>query len=759
MDMTRAWTIRPHYVPRAVGDDHVLLLTETQKNRLLKGRLYARICAALDGVRTAEQVVDALQAEFASEKIYYALMRLEQRGYIAPVASGVPADEAAFWYATDVDAEQASARLRASAATVLSFGGTGEDARILADALAAAGVSITADEAPGLKTRPTPDSCGPDLGGPDLRRPEPRRPDLQVRHDIVVAVVDDYLNPDLAALHHRMREAKQPWTIVKPIGLSIWIGPIFTADGAACLECLTRRLAENGVAPAAVPASLPTTRRFGVRLAATLLSTWIARGSPPAECGRLVTYDCRTLERERHDVLPHPGCGTCAARRDAQDPAADCRIELHSRQVRAAADGGHRTSASEETLARLEPLTSRLTGIACDIVEDEIAAPGFVHRDARTGASGKGRTRTQARVSCLAESIELYNGTFHGGERRRAARMQDLGADAVHPNDLLLISDRQYASRETLNQSLTAPKRIPAPFDASRTIDWTPVWSLTMERVRWLPTALCYFNYPLSDDHQFGSAATNGGAAGNTIEEAILHGVLELVERDAVAIWWYNRLTAPAVDLDSFDDPFVATVRERYRQAGRSLHVLDLSTDLGIAVAAAVSADADGGRVLLGFGCDLEGRLAVTRALTELSQVTALVDVSLRLGSPVSASQGIVESQKRWLAEVTLRDEPYLLPAPGRVTGARTLANHQTQDLRADVQACVRICAAAGLELLVLDTSRRGVDLATVRVIVPGLRHYYPRLAAGRLYDVPVALGLRTGPLDERDLNARSLFL
>ena len=189
------------------------------------------------------------------------------------------------------------------------------------------------------------------------------------------------------------------------------------------------------------------------------------------------------------------------------------------------------------------------------------------------------------------------------------------------------------------------------------------------------------------------------------------------------------------------------------------MHVLDLTTDLGIAVAAAVSTGADGGHVLLGFGCDLDGRLAVLRALAELSQVTALVDVSLRLGSPASASHDIFEDQKRWLAEVNAGDEPYLLPAPGRAIRGRALADHSTRDLRDDVQTCLRLAARRGLELLVLNTSRRGVDLATVRVIVPGLRHYYPRLAAGRLYDVPVALGRAAAPLDERAMNPRPLFL
>lgn len=725
MDMSRAWTIRPHYVPRAVGDDQVLLLTETQKNRLLKGRLYARICAALDGVRTANDVVEALQPEFPPETIYYALMRLEQRGYLAPAAPGIPADEAAFWHAADVDAEQAAARLRTSAVAVLPFGGTDEDARVLSGALSAAGVRVTDADAAGL----------------------------------VVAVVEDYSNPELQALHRRMHDARRPWAIVKPIGLSIWIGPIFTAESGVCLECLTRRLAENGAAAGRARAALPTTRRFGVRLAATLLSTWIARGSPAADCGRIVTYDCRTLESERHAVLPHPACETCAPRDHERDPALECRIDLQSRPTRFTADGGHRTCRPEETLARIEPLTSRVTGVAFDAIEEAVAAPGFMYRDARTGASGKGRTRAQARVSCLTESIELYNGTFHGREPRRLARLDDLGADAVHPNAVLLVSDRQYAGRETINRSLPAPKRIPVPFEASRAIDWSPAWSLTAERVRWLPTSLSYFNYPLPDEHRFGSAATNGGAAGNTIEEAILHGFLELVERDAVAIWWYNRLAAPAIDLDSFDDPYFALTREKYRQAGRSLHVLDLTTDLGIAVAAAVSADAHGGNVLLGFGCDLEGRLAVLRALTELHQVSALMDLSLRLGAPASASHGILEDQTRWLAEVNVGDEPYLLPSPGRTTAAGKLANHYTQDLREDLRTCLRIVGARDMEMLVLNTSRRGIDLATVRVFVPGLRHYYPRLAPGRLYDVPVALGRRAAPLDERELNPRALFL
>jgi ribosomal protein S12 methylthiotransferase accessory factor len=58
-----------------------------------------------------------------------------------------------------------------------------------------------------------------------------------------------------------------------------------------------------------------------------------------------------------------------------------------------------------------------------------------------------------------------------------------------------------------------------------------------------------------------------------------------------------------------------------------------------------------------------------------------------------------------------------------------------------------------GLDFLVLNQTRPDIDVPVVRVVVPGLRHFYRRFAAGRLYDVPVKLGLRDRPLSEDDLN------
>jgi len=69
------------------------------------------------------------------------------------------------------------------------------------------------------------------------------------------------------------------------------------------------------------------------------------------------------------------------------------------------------------------------------------------------------------------------------------------------------------------------------------------------------------------------------------------------------------------------------------------------------------------------------------------------------------------------------------------------------------VLACVDLVKRAGLDFLVLDQTRPDIDVPVARVIVPGLRHFYRRFGPGRLYDIPVKLGLRTRPIAESELN------
>jgi ribosomal protein S12 methylthiotransferase accessory factor len=90
------------------------------------------------------------------------------------------------------------------------------------------------------------------------------------------------------------------------------------------------------------------------------------------------------------------------------------------------------------------------------------------------------------------------------------------------------------------------------------------------------------------------------------------------VERDAVAIWWYNRLRRPAVDLESADDPYVSGLVRHYGELARDLWALDVTSDLGVPTFAAISrrVDAPEEDVIYGFGSHLDPAVALTRALT-----------------------------------------------------------------------------------------------------------------------------------------------
>jgi ribosomal protein S12 methylthiotransferase accessory factor len=283
----------------------------------------------------------------------------------------------------------------------------------------------------------------------------------------------------------------------------------------------------------------------------------------------------------------------------------------------------------------------------------------------------------------------------------------------------------------------------PASFDHSARIEWSPVWSLRDERFKYLPTSLLYFFY--SGPAAF-HADSNGCAAGNTLEEAIVQGFLELVERDSYAIWWYNRLQRAEVDLGQFDDAYVRDLQTQLAETGRRLWVLDVTSDLGVPTYVAISHWMQNGRenIEFGSGAHFDKRVALLRALTELNQ---FLSIGLMGGGTGE------KSSLDGYTPLRLRDHPFLTPSGNRMVqpdpGSKVVPLGNTRE---QVDACVDIAKRADLDFLVLNQTRPDIEVPVVRVIVPGLRHFYLRFAPGRLYDVPVKLGLLDRPLPESEL-------
>ncbi len=324
----------------------------------------------------------------------------------------------------------------------------------------------------------------------------------------------------------------------------------------------------------------------------------------------------------------------------------------------------------------------------------------------------------------------------------------------------MLFSDSQYANRKAWHAACNHPfQYVPEPFDPKVPIEWSPVWSLTLQRVRYLPTAYCYFNYK-GPHPAFCKADSNGNAAGNSLEEAVLHGYNELVERDCVSMWWYNRLNRPQLDISTFNVPYAETMQRYYKQLKRVFWVLDLTNDLEVPTFAAISKriDRQPEDIIFGFGTHQHAAIALQRAITEMNQLLPFVAEQNTDGTTRYAYDGVLEN--KWWQEETVARNRYLLPASAeRPRTQGDFAYTQPDAVLDDVQHVVKKAAGLGLEVLVLNQTRPDVGLPVVKVMVPGLRIFWKRLAPGRLYDVPVKMGWQDAPTPEQALNPFPFFL
>jgi YcaO-like protein with predicted kinase domain len=439
-----------------------------------------------------------------------------------------------------------------------------------------------------------------------------------------------------------------------------------------------------------------------------------------------------------------------------QSNRAPSPLTLEKRAKKFTVDGGHRSRLPEDVLRKYIHLVGR-SGIIEELERGHRDPCGLVHvcvarlrpalGDSRVGSwkglrapcVGKGMTEAQAQASALGEALERYSGIFRGNEIQVKASYRELRHQAIHPNVCMNFSARQYREREEYNRRDAEHNWVPEPFDEQREIEWTPAWSLTEEQFKYVATASCYFGYPFAAHHDFCRPDSNGNAAGSNLEEAVLQGFLEVVERDAVALWWYNRVQRPRVELASFGEAYFQALGELYRILGREMHLLDISADYPIPVFAAVSrGKKEEEDLLLGFGAHLEPRIAIARALTEMNQFLP---------------EAIAGRKPRFFVGAPL-EGAFLVPDPSAVI--KTLRDYprlDSEDLRKDVRTCVELARERGMETLVLDQTRSDAEMRVVKVFVPGMRPWWARFAPGRIYDVPVELGWQAGRLTEEQLN------
>lgn len=720
----------PNFTAYVLPPDVVCLYSEDRKF-FLHGALYCAVTTAIGkNGRAASEIVRQLSKRFPSDNIEEAIKRLLERRYVVTGASHASVGAiAGYWASLGLPPEIAEQNLRNWPVHVESIDVKG--GRELTAALSKLGVHIA------------------------KRSPK-----------LMITLVNDYLDRRLVEINRERVADKTPWLLVQPSGAFPLVGPVFKSGESACWTCLFDRMIRNreikgflnrgsAQAVAVSPMVNDSVGQTAIHFAAVEIAKAIATGFRTDLCDHIASFDLTGAVIAKHYVAKRPQCPTCGNKKLQNPRRAAAPIEIAEGRELIMTSGGYRTVTSRATVARFRKHVSPLTGVVSRLERIEadlpmntsffahhnFSAPALSLDQLRSGLSGgsfgKGSTAEQGEASALMESIERYSGIFQSDEIRMERRFTDFApGDALLANDVQLFSDTQFQNRN--NQQSEDSHPVPEPLDPSAKIEWSQVWSLRDKRFKYLPTGLLYFFY--------GNAPTdsNGCAAGNTREEAIVQGFLELVERDAYAIWWYNRLQRAEVDLKQFNDSYVQDLQAQFTEMGRRLWVLDITSDLCIPTYVAMVHWMQNGHenIEFGSGAHFDRRIALLRSLTELTQFMSI------------GMMGGASGEKPTLNGVTplrLEDYPFLLPSDKPIVppapGLKVHGNTRDQ-----VNACVEIATQAGYDFLVLDQTRPDVEVPVVRVLVPGLRHFYRRFAPGRLYDVPVKLGLLERPRLESEL-------
>jgi YcaO-like protein with predicted kinase domain len=359
--------------------------------------------------------------------------------------------------------------------------------------------------------------------------------------------------------------------------------------------------------------------------------------------------------------------------------------------------GTYRTRTPEETWARVSPMlaTFTITRVADITRLDEIGFPVHVaYRPVGTTLAvsvGTGLTGGQSRVSAVMESIE----TWHAENPRLEI------VERSPAGDLPLHYD--------LRQLTLAPR---SPLGPNVVLDWVagagmltgapylaPYDFIKLDGVTESPWATALFR-----------PTSNGLATGNTRTEATLHALLEAIERDCLAA---DARTDAAdrilVDPATAEDPGTRTVVDTLVEAGFRFRVYDVTNDLGVPCYHAVIWAADVPAYFVGFGCHLDGGIALGRALLEAAQARLVAVSGARDDVDVDLYRSMDPTREppRDDGRPMVAARPSIAPPGGVEEAVRMLAE--------------RVLRRTGVEPFVVDMTRADVGIAASKVILPGL--------------------------------------
>ena len=368
----------------------------------------------------------------------------------------------------------------------------------------------------------------------------------------------------------------------------------------------------------------------------------------------------------------------------------------------------HRSKTPDSTLKFVEKIRetvgmiSFLNATAVDKIGIQVFTCDRIRPDGSlTSHTGKGVSPIQAQVSITMEAIERYCSEFRKEYLDKLVRgsynQLRVKFNVLDPREMILAETNGY--------------------DHDWEIHWA--WGTDLAQNEEILVPACAVYHPFHEDRALMmNTHTNGIAAGNTMEEAVIHGLAEVVERDAWSIAQYTQHFHDAIFIeDEKENEFIIGIFNQFAQAGIEITAKDLTTDVGIPVVAAFSRDLEYRTMetIDGFGAHLDPKVASVRALLEIATTRALFLQKYGLAGMCDTAPLYLHSGE----EENFRFYAY------RQKGIKEIATDYSNDIYDDIQIALAKLRASGLErVIAVDLSRSDVDIPTLRMIIPGMETY-----------------------------------
>ena len=315
---------------------------------------------------------------------------------------------------------------------------------------------------------------------------------------------------------------------------------------------------------------------------------------------------------------------------------------------------------------------------------------------------GKGATPAQAEASAVMEMVERFSffhfirhGEFIEGTYDqvcdRAMPFQQIAASVHHdPDDL-------PRARQAMS---------------GLTLSWTPAYNLTRGREMLIPLNWFY------EINEF-----NGPAAGNTLEEAIIQGLSEVVERHVSALVSRQKLLTPTIDTASLISEPARELVEKFQGLGIKLFLKDFSLEMGLPTVGALAYDPSTfpglSEIVFTAGTAPDPEKALIRAVTEVAQLAG--DFNTRANCLASG-----------LPKFTELSQASYVTGDSDVVTIHSLPNISSDNLKLEIETAVYSLANRGLEVYAVNITHPGLGVPAVYMIVPGA-HFRERAVASNV--------------------------